>query len=698
MQFEKASLAATIALIVGAYAQDAGAQAAAGAPQPLPPTVVTASPIGSDLFDTVEPVNVLRGQGLRLRQQPTLGETVSQEVGVTSSYFGPNSSRPIIRGLGGFDTRLFQNGLGITDVSAMSPDHTVATSPFAAQGIEIVRGPATVMYGGSAVGGVVNVIDGRIAQEGQLTPVQGAAEYRYNTENSLQAGGLRLNAGNQAFVLHLDGYETNNHDLRIPGSAWTGAVQDARGSPGPSGRLPNSQGDSNTFGIGGSVILGERGYAGLSYSQFNSNYGTVAEEDVTIKLNQSAWNFAGELRNTIPGLDALRVKYVYTDYQHTEYRERDRRNVFKSNGYNLRVEGLHVPIGPLRGAVGFEASNIKFSALGEEAFVPSTTTQNFAGFVYEELPRGQWKFLFGGRVASVKMDAADFPQAGQPADSRNFTPWSAAVGALYAFNPQWGVTGNLSYTQRAPSVQELFANGPHLATDQFVVGDQNLNKVESTAVDLALKWKSGAFTSSAAAFYNHFSNYIALIPTGIFRNPEDRSVAPSAAPIVDPVTGDVVDPVQQFNYQGVRARFWGIELKGGLPIWSRGGQTLTLGLQGDYVNAQDLTNGQPLPFIPPLRAGATLGYQREAFTAGLGILAAAAQTRVPQFQTTTAGYANVFLNASYVLKKSGGGPSIEAFLRANNLLDQTIRYSTSELKDIAPLGARAIMAGVRGAW
>ena len=314
---------------------------------------------------------------------------------------------------------------------------------------------------------------------------------------------------------------------------------------------------------------------------------------------------------------------MYTDYQHTEFESGTAGTLFSSNGYNLRVEGLHVPIGPLRGAVGFEASNIKFSALGEEAFVPSTTTQNFAGFVYEELPRGQWKFLFGGRVASVKMDAADFPQAGQPADSRNFTPWSAAVGALYAFNPQWGATGNLSYTQRAPSVQELFANGPHLATDQFVVGDRNLNEVESTAVDLALKWKSGAFTSSAAAFYNHFSNYIALIPTGIFRNPEDRSVAPSAAPILDPVTGDVVDPVQQFNYQGVRARFWGIELKGGLPIWSRGGQTLTLGVQGDYVNAQDLTNGQPLPFIPPLRAGATLGYQREAFTAGLGILAAA---------------------------------------------------------------------------
>src|SRR5262245_47506006 len=629
MQFDKAPpLAAMVALIAGAHAQDAAAQAE-GAPQSLPPTVVTASPIGSDLFDSVEPVNVLRGQGLRLRQQTTLGETVSQEPGVTSKYCGPNSSRPIIRGLGGFDIRLLQNGLGITDVSAMSPDHAVATSPFAAQGIEVVRGPATVMYGGSAVGGVVNVIDGRIAQEGQLTPVQGAAQYRYASENNLQDGGLQLNAGNERFVLHLDGYASDNQNLRIPGSAWTGAVQEARGSPGPSGRLPNSQGDSNTFGVGGSVILGDRGYAGLAYSQFNSNYGTVAEENVTIKLNQSAWNFAGELRNTVPGFDALRVKYVYTDYQHTEFQSGIAGTIFNSNGYNLRVEGLHAPIGSLRGAVGLEAADIRVSALGEEAFVPSTRTENFAGFVYEELPYGAWKFLFGGRLGSVKLDAADFPQAGQPADSRNFTPWSLAAGALYAFNPQWTATGNLAYTQRAPSVQELFANGPHLATAQFVVGDRNLNSVESTAVDLALKWKSDAYTASLAAFYNHFSNYIALIPTGIFRSPEDRSVVPSPAPIVDPVTGDVVNPVQQFNYQGVKARFWGFELTGGFPLWSQGGQTLSLGLQADYVNAQDRTNGQPLPFIPPFRAGATLGYQLEAFTASLGVSAAAAQTRVP---------------------------------------------------------------------
>ena len=688
-------LAVAIALAFAGSAH--GQQTAGPSPQTLPPTVVTANPLGSELASGVEPVNVLQGQGLRLKQQPTVGETLGGEVGVSSTYFGPNASRPIIRGLGTFDIRMLNNGLGIIDASAASPDHAVAVSPFAAERVEVVRGPATVMYGGNAIGGVVNAIDGRIAQEGLSKLVDGAADYRYGGANYLSAGGLKVNAGNQAFVLHVDGYATKNKDLRIPGSAWTGAVQAQRGEPGPSSRLPNSQGDSDTFGIGGSVMLGDKGYAGVSYSQFNTNYGTVAEPDVTIKLKQDSWNFAGELRDTIPGLSALRVKYGYNDYQHTEFEGSEAGTVFKSNGYNLRVEGVHRPLGPFTGAIGLEVVNFRFSALGAEAFLPNTKTNDVAGFFYEELPYGPWKFSFGGRVASVKVDADEFAAAGLPADSRSFTPWSAAAGAFYAFNKEWGLGGNVSYTQRAPTYQELYADGPHIATNAFEVGNRNLGTVKSTAVDLTLKQRGQFFTSSVGAFYNQFSNYIAQFPTGIFRNPEDRSVTPDAAPIVDPATGEEIVPLEQFDYRQVRARFYGVEAQVGFPLWNRGGNLVTLALQADYVNATDRSNGQPLPFIPPLRAGATIGYQREQFTVSLGGLFAAAQNRVPQLQTTTAGYANVFASAAYGFKL-GNLASLEAFVQATNLLDQTIRYSTSNLKDISPLGARAIIAGVRGTF
>lgn len=691
MQFGRTPLAVALAVMFAgsANAQQPGTQVApaAGAPpQALPPTVVTATPLGSDLFSSVDPVNVLEGQGLRLRQQPTLGETVGQEVGVSSTYFGPNASRPIIRGLGAFDIRVLNNGLGILDASAASPDHAVAVSPFAAQRIEVVRGPATVMYGGNAVGGVVNTIDGRIAQEGLLKPVDGAAEYRYGGANSLSAGGARLDVGNRGFVLHLDGYATNNRNLRIPGAAWTSSVQLQRGDPGPSGSLPNSQGDSQAWGVGGSFMLGDKGYAGVSYSQFDTDYGTVAEPNVTIKLKQDAWNFAGELRDTIPGLRALRVRYSYTDYQHTEFEGADAGTLFKSNGYNLRVEGLHRPVGPFTGAVGLELVDFKFSALGAEAFVPDTKTNSVAGFIYEELPYERWKFSFGGRVASVDVEASEFAAAGLPADSRSFTPWSLAGGAFYAFNKEWGLAANLSYTERAPTFQELYADGPHIATNQFEVGNRNLGNVKSTAVDVALKQRGQVFTSSVGVFYNDFSSYIALFPTGIFRL-DDRSVVPAGTP----------DSLEQFDYRGVKARFYGAEAQVGFPIWNQAGNLVTLAFQADYVNATDRSSNQPLPFIPPFRFGATLGYQRERLTASLGGLFAAAQNRVPQFQTSTPGYANVFANAAYAFKL-GGAVTLEAFLQATNLLDQTIRYSTSNLKDIAPLGARAVLAGVRGAF
>ena len=697
MQTESAPLAAAVALIVSGYAHVAAAQPGPGEPQPLPPTVVTATPLGSELFYSVDPVNVLEGQGLRLRQQPTIGETVGQEVGVSQTWFGPNASRPIIRGLGTFDIRVLNNGLGIIDASAASPDHAVAVSPFAAERVEVVRGPATVMYGGNAIGGVVNTIDGRIAQEGLTKPADGAVEYRYGGANYLSAGGMRLNAGSQAFVLHADAYGTSNKNLRIPGSAWTSTVQNQRGDAGPSGQLPNSQGDSEAYGLGGSVMLGDKGYAGVSYSQFKTNYGTVVEPDVTIDLKSEAWNFAGELRDTIPGLRALRVKYGYTDYQHTEFEGSTAGTVFKSDGYNLRVEGLHQPVGPFTGAVGLEVVDFKFSAQGAEAFLPNTKTNSIAGFVYEELPYGPWKFSFGGRVASVDVDANAFEQAGLPADSRSFTPWSAAAGVFYAFNKAWGLGTNVSYTQRAPTFQELYADGAHIATNQFEVGDRTLNNVKSTAIDLTLKRQGPDLTGSLGVFYNAFSNYVALFPTGIFRDPEDRSVTPDATPIVDPATGEEIQPIEQFDYRQVKARFYGVEAEARFPIWRHAASVVTLGLQADYVNATNRSNGQPLPFIPPFRVGATVEYQRERFTASIGGLFAAAQNRVPQFQTTTPGYANVFANAAYSFKV-GTLVTAEAFLQATNLLDQTIRYSTSNLKDIAPAGRRAVMAGVRAAF
>jgi iron complex outermembrane receptor protein len=693
------AVAIAAALSTVAHAQHPGAGDAGARPpvQTLAPVFVTGSPLGSDLFELADPVNVLQGRELLLKQQPTLGETLGSEVGVSSTYFGPNASRPIIRGLGAFDIRLLNNGIGLLDASSASPDHAVAMSPFAVDRIEVVRGPATVMYGGNAIGGVVNTIDSRIAQAPLAREAGGAASYAFDSQNDLSAGGARIDAGTDRFALHADGYATRNRDLRIPGSAWTSETQSARGEEGPTGRLPNSQGDSQAFGLGATAFLDRNGYLGVSFGQFTTRYGTVAEPDVTIDLKQQTWNLAGELRDAVAGMKAVRVKGSYGDYSHTEYEGGEAGTVFESTGWSLRVEGLHERIGPFEGAIGVEATRVDFSALGEEAFVPSSRTRSLAGFVYEEMREGAWKFSFGGRLESVKVDAEAFAATGAPADSASFTPWSASLGTFHSFNREWGLGANVQYTQRAPTSQELFADGPHLATNQYEVGNRQLDKVASTTVDLTLKQQGELITSTIGAFYANFSNFVGLFPTGIYRNPEDRSVAPGPEPIVDPETGEEIVPLEQFDYRQVRARFYGVEAQVAFPLWKRNLDLLSMKLQADYVRATDEDSGAPLPFIPPLRFGATLAWQREGFAAALGGAFAARQDRVPQFQTTTAGYANVFLNASYRWR-AGPGVELEAFVQGTNLLNETIRFSTSSLKDIAPVGARAVLAGVRGTF
>ncbi len=221
--------------------------------------------------------------------------------------------------------------------------------------------------------------------------------------------------------------------------------------------------------------------------------------------------------------------------------------------------------------------------------------------------------------------------------------------------------------------------------------------MSATSFDLTLKRRGDKLSGSASAFIAEYSNYIGLLPTGIWRNPEDRSVAPGPGPIVDPDSGEEITPLQQFDYRQVRARFYGIELQAAMPLWQSGAQKLALQLQADIVRATDRSNGQSLPFIPPLRVGASLGYEQDGFAATLGGLFAAAQNNVPQFQTTTPGYANVFANATYRWQ-AGAGLMLEAYLQGTNLLDQTIRFSTSNLKDIAPAGGRAVLAGIRGAF
>lgn len=650
----------------------------------LPTTTVTANPIGSDTFEQVEPVNTLEGAALRQKTRTTIGDTLNDEPGVSQTYFGPNASRPVIRGLGGFDIRVLTNGVSTIDASASSPDHAVAAEPLTLRKVEVIRGPAAVMYGGNAVGGVVNMFDGRIPTEGMTRPYSGSVDLGYDTANTGRSGVVQTDFGNERFVGHMDAFARKSGLLSIPGNAWTDQQQATRGAAGPSGKLTNSQGQTDGGALGGSLVWAN-GYTGVSVSQFNSDYGTVAEPDVTIRLRQTKGDLAGEVRDISPFIQTVRYKLTYADYEHKEIELGAVATLFKTSGVNGRADILHGKVGPFTGAFGMEFGDVKVTASGDEAFLPSTKTTGAAVYLYEEMPVAEeHKFSFGTRVGSQKVEAEPFAITGAPAASRSFVPFSGALGFLYRLSPVWATTVNLAYTQRAPTFQELYADGPHLATDQFEIGNANLGMAKSTAVDLQLKGQNALFTGSVGVFYNRFQNFIGLMPTGLFRNPDTRAVV---NPAVDP------DAVPEYQFSGVPARFYGFEANLAVPV----ARNWTVLAKGDYTNAEQTNTGQPLPFIPPLRVGAGLQYTQGRFTGAVNILGASRQGRVPAFITATPGYANLTATASYTFVKSKNG-EIEGFLQANNLLDQTIRYATSSLKDIAPAGALGVAAGLRGTF
>ncbi|MBV6303523.1 TonB-dependent receptor [Candidimonas humi] len=667
-------------------AQPAWAQAGAGGdrqPPMLEPVVITGNPLGSDTLST--PSTVLDGKDLSLRRGATLGETLYGLPGVASTTYGPMVGRPIIRGMDGDRIRLLQNGVGTLDASSLSYDHAVPQDPLSADRIEILRGPAALMYGGNAIGGVVNTIDNRIPREA-VEGVQGEIQGNYGGANNDRDGAVQVEAGNGKFALHADAFGRKTGELRIPGYARS-SRQRASDGPGveqPRYRLPNSDG-SDSGGALGMSWTGEHGYAGLSYSGYDSDYGSVAEDSVRIKMHQERLGLAGEIRDLPGPFKSVKGNFSYTDYEHKEVDDGEVGTVFKNRGYEARIEARHADIGPLQGALGAQFGSTQFSALGSEALVPTTTTDTAALFVLEEWPIDQrFKLSAGARLEYTRLS----PSAGGNdrfigSDKASFTAHSFSLGGVYKLSGIWSLAANASYTERAPTFYELYANGPHEATGQYLVGASDLKKERAYSSDLALRFKDGPHRGSVGVFYSHFTNYLAEFNTGRFRD-DDGEV----------VSADTDDALPEAQYRAVPADFFGFEAEGRFRILEQGGHAVDLHLSGDYTNARNSDTGEPLPRIPPLRLTAGLDYTHGPWGAGASATRAFAQHRKPDDDTPTSAYYSLDAYATYRFKTDG--VHWLAYVRGNNLTNQTIRYASSVLRDIAPEGGRSVMVGVRG--
>jgi len=645
----------------------------------LQPQVITANPLGN--AQLAAPSTVLEGDTLTLAQKGSLGETLNGQPGVSSSYFGPGASRPIIRGQDGDRIRLLQNGVGALDASSLSYDHAVPLDPVNVERVEIVRGPAALLYGGSAIGGVVNTLDNRIPTEA-IEGIHGAGELRYGGADTTRSSAGKLEAGDGTFALHLDANARTFNDVRIPGyahSASVRATEDADDNGGKH-RLANSDGRQDGGAIGGSYTW-DHGYAGLSYSTYDANYGSPAEDDVRIRMQQEHYGFASQIRDLDGPFTSVKVNAGYTDYKHSEIEDGEVGTTFKNKGYEARIEGRHQPLGPLEGVIGAQVNRSQFQALGEEAFVPQTDTDAAALFILEDWQATErLKLSLGGRLEHTRVSPdAQGNERFEAADKNSdFTAGSLSSGVVYSLTPVWSLAATLAYTERAPTFYELYANGAHVATGAYEVGDASLSKEKAVSSDLALRFDNGVHRGSVGVFYSHFSNYIGLLGTGRTLNDEGEADAGG---------------IPEYTYSGVRARFAGVEAQDHWALGENAYGKWALELSGDYTRATNLDNGEALPRIAPLRLNSGLLWEKDAWQARVDVQHASAQHRVPDNESGTDGYTTLGASAGYRFKV--GQSQWLAFVKGENLTNQTVRYASSILRDIAPAPGRSIEVGLR---
>jgi iron complex outermembrane receptor protein len=657
------------------------AQTAAPTPAPVttPTVVVTGNPLGSDTVAT--PSTVLTGDQLVLRRGSSLGETLDGLPGVSASYFGPNANRPIVRGQDGDRIRILSNAGASLDASSLSFDHAVPIDPLVVERVEVLRGPASLLYGGSAVGGVVNAIDNRIPRDA-LQGLSGTGEVRFGGPANERGASALLETGGSGFALHADAFWRKTDDQRVP---WFDRPL-GDGSTERRNRIADSASDAKGGAFGGSAVW-DHGYLGAAVDTYRNDYGAVAEEGVTIRMKRDKLALAGEVRDLGGFVTTLRGQFGYTDYVHREVEDTGEiGTTFRNKGGDFRVEAVHAAtaLGPgrLEGVFGLQGENATFEALGEEAFVPTTHTRQLAAFLLE-----QWKLGNGLQLSAgaryqhdrVRSDGDADPADAKfgPSQQRSFAPRSASLGAVFDLDSAWQLSGNASYTERSPVSYELYADGVHAATGTYERGDADQRKERSRNLDLGLQYKHGDSRAKAGVFYSRFANYIALLPTG---EP-------------DFVDGGETFPV--YAFRGVPARLYGMELEGQTRLWTAAASKTDVDARADWVRADNLATGEPLPRIAPLRLTVGLNWLAGPWTTRVEVQNAQKQDRVPHDDTATPGWTLVNLSATYRVRL---GSSDALFFAKVNNLGNRLAYNAATIETVrplAPLGGRALMVGLR---
>lgn len=676
---------ALLALTGAAYAQPA----AETEPRALLEITVSASPLGRTADELTQPIVVLADEELANKRRNTIGETLEQELGVSTTDFGPGAGRPVIRGQAGPRVEVLSNGISTMDAASVSPDHAVSSNPLIARQIEILKGPATLLYGSGAIGGVVNIVNNRLPTEiteGFTGSVEASAGSVARENNVF--GDFNYGAGNHQ--LHADITRSRAKDYKIPGFADIDGDDEAGVK-----RLNNSFNRIEDGALSYTFVSDEGHSFGMALSRYESTYGLPGHEHdhghgggahddevgPFLRLKQTRVDTQATIRDPFAGIESLRLKLSSARYQHQEIEDGDEvATTFRNREYQGRFEAVHQPIAGWRGVVGMQLSHRDFITSGEEAYINEgerVLTRSTGVFVVEEYKTSFGKIEAGARIDRVNHD----PDGGAP--SRSFNAYSGSAGVIFDVSNDTHIKLALTHAERAPAIEELYAAGEHLATRTEEAGNPDLRRERAQTIDLGFDHHMGRIDVEANVFYKQAKDYI----------------------FFDIEAFDPAHDLFEGEYKQADARFYGYEAAINVALKQTGDFRVSSRVFTDSVRGKFENGGGNVPRMTPTRYGLSLHGHYQQVAGGLSYIRASAQNKVAnlaedgsEFETPTAGYD--LLNADITWQLPAhitGKTKTSVFLRGTNLLNEDIRRSTSFVKDFAPAPGRGVVIGVRSA-
>ena len=654
--------------------------------------MIISTPFVESREDSAHPMTVLSGDELRTKVGSTLGEMLQNELGIANQSFGSGVGIPVIRGQSGSRVKVMQNSLSNNDVSSLSPDHATGVDPIIAERIEILRGPSTLLYGSGAMGGMVNVIDNRIPEKKFDKIIGGAGEQRYDSATDETSSALKLEGGKGHFAYHVDGFYRDAGNTRVDGmSIDETAVRKQDPSFNSIDKLQNTDGfidNTQNRARGGSVgmsMVGDNGLIGAAINQNEKNYGIPVDgkgdAPVHIEMRQTKYDFKSQLNSPFAFAEKLKLKFGYTDYQHTEFEGHVAGTTFLNQSYESRLELEHLPfLKNNKGVLGFQSTNSQFQALDSAgSIVPKSDINTYGIFNVESLKVGNVTYEIGGRTESTTINP-------EGRNEVSYIPLSGSASALWQISHTHQVNLAFTHSQRAPQIQELFSNGFHDATHSYELGNVNLKKELSNNLDFGYRFDASWMQTDINLFYNRISNYIyqQRLASQLFNADTEAFVASTE-------NCDGCFPLLHSQQQA--AIFKGFEAKTVFPLMQNHYGAVDLTFFGDYTRGT-FEKGGNVPRMPPLRYGTSVSYEKNNFSGNMRLTRGEAQTYAGENETTTAGYLKLDIGTQYKIA-SFANSEVLLFAKGKNLLNENIRSSVSYLRNFAPEAGRSAEVGIR---